>query len=94
VAPSDAPLAVHGAEILGKGDGRIAPIGAFGLYAPPIAQSAAAEPASMVGKGGSTECLPSSSSSPPFRCLRREQLGPQKARAEEHASTSVSSAFG
>lgn len=46
VAPSNAPLAVPGAGILGKGDGQIAPIGAFWLYALSIAQSAATEPAS------------------------------------------------
>lgn len=46
VASSNAPLAVPGAGILGKGDGQIAPIGAFWLYALPIAPSAATEAAS------------------------------------------------
>ena len=46
VAPSNALLAVPGAGILGKGDGQIAPIGVFWLYALPIAQSAVTEPAS------------------------------------------------
>lgn len=52
VAPSNAPLAVPGAGILGKGDGQIAPIGAFWLYALLIAQSAATEPASSTNDGG------------------------------------------
>lgn len=50
------------------------------------------QPLLMMGKGGHLECLPFSS--PPLRWARREQLGLQKARAEEHVSTSVSSAFG
>ena len=46
MAPSNAPLAVPGAGILGKGDGQITPIGAFWLYALLIARSADTEPTS------------------------------------------------
>lgn len=46
VASNNAPRAVSEAGILGKGDGQIAPIGAFWLYALSIAQPAATEPTS------------------------------------------------
>lgn len=68
VAPSNAPLAVPRAEILGKGDGQIAPIGAFWFYALPIAHSAATEPAPANDGGrrmGEGKCLPFSS--PPLK---------------------------
>lgn len=49
VASNNVPLAVSEAGILGKGDGQIAPTGAFWLYALSIAQSAATEPTSTNG---------------------------------------------